>query len=95
MKARPVSMPAPLVPASAPGQRGTTLRRRVLAIAGLVIRTAGQWGLTPADGWAARADLARARQHLATLGPERRAARHPRRTAARRSLARDPPPAAR
>ena len=50
-------------------QRAKTLRRRVLAIAGRVIRTAGQWGLKLADGWVDHADLARARQHLATLGP--------------------------
>jgi len=50
-------------------QRAKTLRRRVLAIAGQLIRTAGQWGLKLADGWAGHADLARARQHLATLSP--------------------------
>jgi len=50
-------------------QRAKTLRRRVLAIAGQLIRTAGQWVLKLAAGWAGHADLARARQHLATLGP--------------------------
>jgi hypothetical protein len=50
-------------------QRAKTLRRRVIAIAGQLIRTAGQWGLKLAEGWAGHADLARARQHLATLGP--------------------------
>ena len=50
-------------------QRAKTLRRRVIAIAGQLIRTAGQWGLKLADGWAGYADLARVRQHLATLGP--------------------------
>ena len=50
-------------------QRAKTLRRRVLAIAGQLIRTAGQWMLKLAPGWAGHADLARARQQLATLGP--------------------------
>ena len=50
-------------------QRAKTLRRRVIALAGQLIRTAGQWGLKLADGWAGHADLARVRQHLATLGP--------------------------
>lgn len=50
-------------------QRAKTLRRRLIAIAGQLIRTAGQWVLKLADGWAGQVDLARARQHLATLGP--------------------------
>ena len=50
-------------------QRAKTLRRRVLAVAGQLIRTAGQWGLQLAEGWAGQADLMRVRQHLATLGP--------------------------
>ena len=50
-------------------QRAKTLRRRVIAIAGQLIRTAGQWMLKLADGWAGHADLARVRQPLATLGP--------------------------
>jgi hypothetical protein len=50
-------------------QRAKTLRRRVIAIAGQLIHTAGQWGLKLAAEWAGHADLARARQHLATLGP--------------------------
>jgi hypothetical protein len=41
----------------------------VIAIAGQLIRTAGPWGLKLANGWAGDADLARVRQHLATLGP--------------------------
>jgi hypothetical protein len=49
--------------------RAKTLRRRVIAIAGQVIRTPGQWGLKLAKGWAGHADLARVRQHLATLRP--------------------------
>jgi hypothetical protein len=39
----------------------------MLAIAGQVIRTAGQWELKLANGWTSHADLARVRQHLATL----------------------------
>jgi Transposase DDE domain group 1 len=50
-------------------QRAKTLRRRVIAIAGQLIRTAGQWGLKLADGWAGQADLMRVREHLATLSP--------------------------
>jgi hypothetical protein len=50
-------------------QRAKTLRRRVIAIAGQLIRTAGQWVLKLAEVWASRADLGRVRQHLATLGP--------------------------
>jgi hypothetical protein len=50
-------------------QRAKTLRRRVLAIAGQLIRTAGQWVLKLAEAWAGHADLVRARQHLAMLGP--------------------------
>jgi hypothetical protein len=50
-------------------QRAKTLRRRVIAIAGQLIHTAGQWGLKLAEGWAGHADLRRVRQHLATLGP--------------------------
>jgi hypothetical protein len=49
--------------------RAKTLRRRMLAIAGQLIRTGGQWGLKLANGWAGHADLARGRQHLATLDP--------------------------
>jgi hypothetical protein len=50
-------------------QRAKTLRRRVIALAGQLIRTAGQWVLKLAEGWAGQADLARVREHLATLSP--------------------------
>jgi hypothetical protein len=41
----------------------------VLALAGRLIRTAGQWILQLAEGWHWQADLLRARQRLAALGP--------------------------
>jgi hypothetical protein len=50
-------------------QRAKTLRRRVLALAGPLIRTARQGVLKLADPWVGHADLARAHQPLATLGP--------------------------
>ena len=50
-------------------QRAKTLRRRVIAIAGRLIRTAGQWMLQLAQDCAGQGDLARVRGHLATLGP--------------------------
>lgn len=50
-------------------QRAKTLRRRVLAIAGQLIRTAGQWRLKLAEGWAGQVDLGRVRRHLAALSP--------------------------
>jgi Transposase DDE domain group 1 len=50
-------------------QRAKTLRRRVIAIAGQLIRTAGQWMLKLTETWAGHADLGRAHQHLAALGP--------------------------
>ncbi len=50
-------------------QRAKTLRRRVIALAGQLIRTAGQWILKLAAGWRWQADLLRARQRLAALGP--------------------------
>jgi hypothetical protein len=74
-------------------QRTKMLRRRVLALAGQLIRTAGQWVLKLAEGWAGQADLRRMRVHLATLGPEPLAAPNPHRTAQRRSLTRDWHPA--
>lgn len=50
-------------------QRAKTLRRRVVALAGQLIRTAGQGVLKLAEGWRRQADLLRARQRLAALGP--------------------------
>lgn len=50
-------------------QRAKTLRRRVIALAGQLIRTAGRWVLKLAEGWPWEADLLRARQRLAALGP--------------------------
>jgi hypothetical protein len=50
-------------------QRAKTLRRRLLALAGQLIRTAGQWVLKLAEGWRWQADLLRARHWLAALGP--------------------------
>lgn len=50
-------------------QRAKTVRRRVLALAGQLIRTAGRWVLKLAEGWPWEADLLRARQRLAALGP--------------------------
>jgi hypothetical protein len=49
--------------------RAKTVRRRVLAVAGQLIRTAGQWMLTLATDWAGRPAVLRVRAHLATLGP--------------------------
>jgi hypothetical protein len=49
--------------------RTKTLRRRVVAVAGSLIHTAGQWVLKLAQDWVGQADLRRVRQHLATLGP--------------------------
>jgi len=50
-------------------QRAKTRRRRLLAIAGRLIRTAGQWRLQLARDWAGQVELARVRHHLATIGP--------------------------
>jgi hypothetical protein len=50
-------------------QRAKTLRRRVLAVAAQLIRTAGQWVLKLAAGWGGQADLQRVRAYLAALGP--------------------------
>ena len=50
-------------------QRAKTRRRRLLAIAGRLIRTAGPWRLQLAQDWAGQGELARVRHHLATLGP--------------------------
>jgi hypothetical protein len=41
----------------------------VIALAGQLIRTAGRWVLKLAEGWRWQADLLRARQRLAALGP--------------------------
>jgi hypothetical protein len=49
--------------------RAKTLRRRVVAVAGQLIRTAGQWVLKLGADWAGQPDLVRVRAHLATLGP--------------------------
>jgi len=49
--------------------RAKTLRRRVIAIAAQLIRTAGQWVLKLAQGCRWQPDLWRARLWLATLGP--------------------------
>ena len=50
-------------------QRAKPLRRRLLAIAGRLIRTAGPWRLQLAQDWAGQVELARVRHHLASLGP--------------------------
>ncbi len=50
-------------------QRAKTLRRRVVALAGQLIRPAGQWILKLAEGWRWQADLLHARPRLAALGP--------------------------
>lgn len=49
--------------------RAKTLRRRLLTLAGQLVRTAGQWVLRLAATAHAAADLARVRAHLATLSP--------------------------
>jgi len=49
--------------------RAKTVRRRLIAVAGQLIRTAGQWMLKLATDWAGRPDVLRVRTHLATLGP--------------------------
>jgi hypothetical protein len=49
--------------------RAKTVRRRLLAVAGQLIRTAGRWVLKLAADWGAQRDLLRVRAHLATLGP--------------------------
>lgn len=49
--------------------RAKTLRRRLITVAGQLIRTAGQWVLKLGADWAGRADVVRVRAHLATLGP--------------------------
>ncbi len=49
--------------------RAKTVRRRLLAVAGQLIRTAGRWVLKLAADWVAQRDLVRVRTHLATLGP--------------------------
>ena len=51
------------------GHRAKTLRRRVMAIAGQLIRTAGQWVLKLAEGCRWQPDLWRVRLWLAALGP--------------------------
>ena len=50
-------------------RRAQTLRRRVIAIAGQLIRTAGQWVLKLAATGPAPASLRRVRLQLAALGP--------------------------
>jgi hypothetical protein len=49
--------------------RAKTVRRRLIAVAGQLIRTAGRWVLKLAADWAGRPDVLRVRTHLATLGP--------------------------
>ena len=49
-------------------QRAKTLRRRVIAIAGQLIRTAGQWVLKLAEDWRGP-ELRRVRAQCAPLGP--------------------------
>lgn len=49
--------------------RAKTVRRRLVAVAGQLIRTAGQWMLKLATDWTGQPDLARVRTHLAALGP--------------------------
>jgi len=49
--------------------RAKTVRRRVLAVAAQLIRTAGQWVLKLAGTWPGQPDVRRVRVHLATLGP--------------------------
>ncbi len=50
-------------------RRAQTLRRRVIAVAGQLIRTAGQWVLKLAADGTAPASLRRVRRQLAALGP--------------------------
>jgi len=50
-------------------QRAKTLRRRLLVVAGQLIRTAGQWVLKLAAHWPGQTELARLRRHLATRSP--------------------------
>jgi len=50
-------------------QRAKTLRRRLIALAGQLIRTAGRWVLKLAQDWAGQVELRRLRRQLATLGP--------------------------
>jgi hypothetical protein len=50
-------------------QRAKTLRRRLIALAGQLIRTAGRWVLKLAQDWAGQVELMRLRRQLATLGP--------------------------
>jgi Transposase DDE domain group 1 len=50
-------------------RRAETLRRQVIAVAGQLIRTAGQWVLKLAADGTASTSLRRVRMHLATLGP--------------------------
>jgi hypothetical protein len=52
-----------------PLHRAKTVRRRLLTVAGQLIRTAGRWVLKLATDWVAQRDLVRVREHLATLGP--------------------------
>jgi hypothetical protein len=47
-------------------QRAKTLRRRVVAVAGQLIRTAGCWVLQLAEHWRGQTELTRVRTHLAT-----------------------------
>ena len=46
-----------------------SLRFRLIAVAGQLIRTAGQWGLKLAENWAGQANLTRVRQQLAARSP--------------------------
>jgi hypothetical protein len=48
-----------------PYHRAKTLRRRLIAVAGQLIRTARQWGLKLATGWRTSSGCPR----LAALGP--------------------------
>ena len=50
-------------------QRAKTVRRRLIAVAGQLIRTAGQWVLKLAEDWAGQADLTRVRQQLTARSP--------------------------
>jgi hypothetical protein len=49
--------------------RAKTVRRRLVAVVGQLIRTAGQWVLKLATDWAGQVDVLCVREHLATLGP--------------------------
>jgi hypothetical protein len=49
--------------------RAKTVRRRLVAVAGQLIRTAGRWVLKLATDWPGQPDLVRVRARLAALGP--------------------------